>query len=237
MEINDVTSLTPNIQLFADHPDSFATTGEITSASAENASNVSENAENGTQTNTQQTEAKPFKVFASEADYQREFDFRVQQAIKTHEEKLKRKLEPEIRKQLEAEANMTAEQKVQAQLEQLEEEKRAIAREKARIKTEALFVAKGIGEAERQVMLDRCVTEDEEESAKNAQALLDAIDKAVKEQIKAAMKEVKAPNSTAPSTKEETPDIALAKQVADKRKQATQQAIKTLDYYIGGKHK
>ncbi|HBT63484.1 MAG TPA: hypothetical protein DEB10_02320, partial [Ruminococcaceae bacterium] len=59
----------------------------------------------------EESETQPFKSFASEEDYKKDVDFRVQQALKTHEEKLKGKLTPEIRKQLEAEANMTAEQK------------------------------------------------------------------------------------------------------------------------------
>lgn len=189
-----------------------------------------------TQSATSQTqETKPFKTFSSETEYQREIDFRIQQALKTHESKLRGKLTDEIRKQLEAEANMTAEQKVQAQMEQLEAEKKALAREKARIKTEALFVAKGIGEAERQVMLDRCVTEDEEESAKNAQALLDAIGKAVKEQIKTAMKEVKAPSSAASSDSEtETPDVKYAKDYAARRERAAKQSNEILQHYLGG---
>jgi len=186
-------------------------------------------------TTTQAQETQPFKTFANEADYQKELDFRVQQALKTHEEKLKGKLTPEIRKQLEAEANMTAEQKVQAQLDQLETEKKSLATEKNRIKAETLFVAKNIGEAERGIMLDFCVSDDADASVKNAQAILDVIDKAVKEQIKVAMKDVKAPNSTATTGTAETADVSYAKNLAERRANAAKASNNTIDRYLGRK--
>ena len=194
----------------------------------------------GTETVAQTTAAKtqetqPFKTFANETDYQKELDFRVQQALKTHEEKLKGKLTPEIRKQLEAEANMTAEQKVQAQLDQLETEKKSLATEKNRIKAEALFVAKNIGETERGIMLDFCVSDDADASVKNAQAILDVIDKAVKEQIKVAMKDVKAPNSTATTGTAETADVSYAKNLAERRANAAKASNNTIDRYLGRK--
>lgn len=212
--------------------------GEVGGGSAATTSATATTAETTaatTQTATTETQATPFKAFASEADYQKDIDFKIQQALKTHEEKLKGKLTPEIRAALEKEANMTAEQKYQAQLDQLEADKKTLATERARIKAESLFAAKGIGEAERAVMLDRCVTDNEEDSVKNAQALLDAVDKAVKEQIKVAMKDVKPPNSTATGKGTETPAIAYAKDLADRRTKAATSSKTAIDYYLGGK--
>lgn len=190
----------------------------------------------GTQTAAQaNTEAQPFKAFASEADYQKEIDAKIQQALKTHEEKLKGKLTPEIRKQLEAEANMTAEQKVQAQLDQLEADKKALAKEKVRIKVESLFATKGISEADRQPMLDNIIDENEEESLKRGQALLDAIDRATNEKIRAAMKDVKAPGTTAESGSKETDaSVAFAKERAKRRSEISKAASDGLNYYLNG---
>lgn len=175
--------------------------------------------------------AKPFKAFTSQADYDRE----IQQAIKSHEAKLTAKLTPAIKAQLEKEANMTAEQKLQAEKDALEADRKALATEKSRIKAEALFAVKGIGEAERAVMLDRCVTDSEEDSVKNAQALLDAIDNAVKEQIKVAMKDVKPPNSVSTTAEKFTPDVAYAKDLADRRSKAAASSKNAIDFYLGGK--
>lgn len=215
-------------------------TGTTSAATAETGSTASASAGTGTQTATaqaqpaQQTEAKPFKSFASEADYQKELDFKVQQALKTHEEKLKGKLTPEIRKQLEAEANMTAEQKVQAQLNQLEADKKALAKEKVRIKVESLFASKGISEADRQPMLDSVVDDNEEESLKRGQALIAAIENATNEKIKAAMKQVKAPGAGGDPGKPTDKAVDYAKKLADRRSAAAKTSNSTLDYYLHG---
>lgn len=182
------------------------------------------------------TPATPFKTFASEADYQKEMDFKVQQALKTHEEKLKGKLTPEIRKQLEAEANMTAEQKVQAQLDQLESEKKELAKEKVRIKVESLFASKGIAEADRVPMLDSIVDDNEEESLKRGQALISALEHSVNEQVKAAMKKVTPPDggSGAGDGKEKNKAVEYAKSLADRRAASTKASNSALDFYIHG---
>ena len=186
-------------------------------------------------TTATQTETKPFKSFASEADYQKELDFRVQQALKTHEEKLKGKLTSEIRKQLEAEANMTAEQKYQAQLDQLEVDKKALAKEKVRIKVESLFASKGIAEADRQPMLDSIVSDDEEDSLKRGQALIDAIEKATNEKIKAAMAQVKAPGTGAGTQTPAQPKETIGKIIGHQYAEARKGASKAFDYYkVGG---
>lgn len=173
----------------------------------------------------------PFKSFATQADFDRE----IQQRLKTHEENLKGKLTPEIRKQLEKEANMTAEQKYEEQLKQLDAEKKALAKDKSRNSTESLFVKAGIGEAERNIILDCCVTEDAEQSAKNAQAVIDAIDKATKEQIKKAMADVKPPKTDTENKDEENDaSVKFAKDRAAKRAESEKASNKALDYYING---
>lgn len=179
--------------------------------------------------------AQPFKSFASEADYQKEVDFRVQQALKTHEEKLKGKLTPEIRKQLEAEANMTAEQKVQAQLSEIATQKSEISKERNRIKAESLFVKSGItDEVTRSTILDSVVTADETETLKRAQTIIEAIGKATNEKIKAAMKDVKKPGSEDPakSKGEKNEAITIAESIAKRHAEAAKESSRALDYYI-----
>lgn len=181
------------------------------------------------------TPATPFKTFASEADYQKDLDFKVQQALKTHEEKLKGKLTPEIRKQLEAEANMTAEQKVQAQLDQLESQKKELAKERVRIKVESLFASKGISEADRLPMLDSIVDDNEEESLKRGQALIDAIDRATNEKIKEAMTKVKVPGTSAGAKETTQPNDTIGKILGHQFAEARKGASKAIDYYkVGG---
>lgn len=178
--------------------------------------------------------AQPYKAFANEADYQKDVDFKIQQALKTHEEKLKGKLTPEIRKQLEAEANMTADQKVQAQLDALTADRKILATDRNRNKAERLFVAKGISEADYSVLLDNCVGEDETESLKRAQTLLDVIDKATNEKIKTAMKDVKSPSSTAATVA--GTEESIGARLGNARATANTAAQKTIDAYkFGGK--
>lgn len=207
-------------------------TGTTSAATAETDSTASTDDGNGTQTTqtttTQATETRPFKSFASQADFDRE----IQQALKTREESIKAKLTPEIKAQLDKESKMTADQKVQAQLDQLEADKKALAKEKNRIKAESLFVSKGItDEVSRSTMLDSVVGEDETESLKRAQALVDAIEKATNEKIKAAMKDVKAPNTGASDNK---PQSTIGKILGERRAKVNEAANKTVDYYRHG---
>lgn len=236
METNGITSLTPNIQLFADGGDGSAATGETALAAATAASTASTSVGNSvptTMTQTEdpaQTEAKPFKSFASQADFDRE----IQQALKSREESIKAKLTPEIKAQLDKESKMTADQKVQAQLDQIEADKKALAKEKNRIKAESLLVSKGItDEVSRSTMLDSVVGEDETESLKRTQALVDAIDKATNEKIKAAMKDVHAPNAGA-GDGDGKPKETIGKVLGERRAKVNEAANKTLDYYIHG---
>lgn len=241
MKTNGTNYLNPNIQLFAEGDGgTSASASNTTPAATTTVSNTSTGDGNGTQTTTSaaptaQTEAKPFKSFASEADYQKEVDFRVQQALKTHEEKLKGKLTPEIRKQLEAEANMTAEQKVQAQLSEIATQKSEISKERNRIKAESLFVKSGItDEVTRSTILDSVVTADETETLKRAQTIIEAIGKATNEKIKAAMKDVKKPGSEDPakSKGEKNEAITIAENIAKRHAEAAKESSRALDYYI-----
>ena len=131
---------------------------------------------------------------------------------------------------------MTAEQKVQAQLDALEADKKALAKEKVRIKVESLFASKGIAEADRAPMLDSIVDDNEEESLKRGQALISAMEHNVNEQIKAAMKKVTPPNggSGAEDGKDKDKAVEYAKSLADKRAAAAKVSNSALDFYIHG---
>lgn len=180
---------------------------------------------------TEQESAQPFKTFATQSD----FDRAIQQALKTHEETLKGKLTPEIKKQLEAEANMTAEQKLQADKDALELEKRSLAVEKNKLKAVGLFVAKGIAESEYSELLEMAVTEDEMVSLERAQKILDTIEKAANEKVKAAMKDVRKPDSVVDKPNASTPDVEYAKSYAERRESAAKVSNDTIDRYLGRK--
>lgn len=84
-------------------------------------------------------------------------------------------------------------------------------------------------------MLDSVVTEDAEQSVKNAQALIDAIEAATNEKIKAAMKDVKAPNSTT-QTSTQTHET-VGKTLGHARSEINTAAQSTVDYYKFGGNK
>lgn len=208
---------------------SMATTSTegATATTAAEASTVTTN----TTATTEQQAAQPFKTFASQSDYDRA----IQQAVKSHEEKLKGKLTPAIRAQLEAEANMTAEQKLQADKDALEADRKSLAVERNKLKATSLFVAKGIAESEYTELLEMAVTDDETVSLERAQKILDTIERAANEKIKAAMKDVKKPNSTVDKPGSDTPDVAYAKSLADRRANAQKASNDTIDRYLGRK--
>lgn len=202
-------------------------------ASTEGATTAAEDssATTGTTVVTEQQATQPFKAFASQSDYDRA----IQQAVKSHEEKLKAKLTPTIRAQLEAEANMTAEQKLQADKDALEADRKSLAVERNKLKATSLFVAKGIAESEYTELLEMAVTDDETVSLERAQKILDTIERAANEKIKAAMKDVKKPNSTVDKPGSDTPDVAYAKSLADRRANAQKASNDTIDRYLGRK--
>jgi len=209
---------------FAGENGGGSATGTISQAIAGADSATSTSAENGAQTtNSQagapatqvQTDAKPFKSFATQADFDRE----IQQALKSREESMKAKLTPEIKAQVEKESKMTAEQKVQTQLDELNNQKADLAKEKCRLKAESLLVSKGITDGvARSTMLDSVVTEDETETLKRTQTLVDAIDKATNEKIKEAMKKVGKPaGDNNPGGGGTSAAVKLAKDFAKRR--------------------
>ena len=198
--------------------------GTASQATAGAGSAASTSAGNGAQTaNSQtnaptaqtQTDTKPFKSFATQADFDRE----IQQALKSREESMKAKLTPEIKAQVEKESKMTAEQKVQAQLDELNNQKAELAKAKCRLKAESLLVSRGVtDDVARSTMLDSVVTEDETETLKRTQTLVDAIDKATNEKIKEAMKKVKKPDSdNDPGDNGTSAAVKLAKGFAKRR--------------------
>lgn len=216
---------------------SSAAGSETTPAPAEVAPNASTSVENGasaigTQTQTAQEPTKPFKAFASQS----EFDQFVQQTLKSREESLRAKLTPEIKAQLDKESKMTAEQKVQAQLDEIAQQKAELAKEKNRIKAESLLVSKGItDEVSRSTMLDSVVVEDETETLKRAQTLIDAVEKAANEKVKAAMKQVKTPTSAGPTKADDDSSVKLAKAYAKQRATARKASSDVFAKYLGQK--
>lgn len=208
-----------------------------TPAPGESAPNAPTSAESGasatgTQTPAEQEPTKPFKAFASQS----EFDQFVQQTLKSREESLRAKLTPEIKAQLDKESKMTAEQKVQAQLDEIAQQKAELAKEKNRIKAESLLVSKGItDEVSRSTMLDSVVVEDETETLKRAQTLIDAVEKAANEKVKAAMKQVKTPTSAGPTKADDDSSVKLAKAYAKQRATARKASSDVFARYLGQK--
>lgn len=149
-------------------------------------------------------------------------------------EDTKNKFTPEIRKQIEKEAKMTAEQKLQSRIDELEKDKKALAINKSRTKAERLFVAKGINECAYTPLLNFIVDEDEEVTLDRANTLLKFIDTASKmiadEKIKSTMKDVKSPKSgTEPKTSNE---IGIAKILGKMRADSEKTARDTIKKYI-----
>lgn len=109
---------------------------------------------------------------------QSELDAAISAAIRTREESIKAKLTPEIRSQLEAEAQMTAEQKYKVELEKLDSERRTVKKESNRVKAERLFAAKGIAESDYASILELAVSEDEETTLERASKVIGIIEAA-----------------------------------------------------------
>lgn len=141
---------------------------------------------------------------------------------------------PEIRKQLEKEAKMTAEQKLQSKIDELEKDKKALAIDKNRTKAERLFVAKGISENAYTELLNFIVDENEGITLERTNTLLKFIDTASKiiadEKIKSTMKDVKAPrNGSEDKSSDET---HIAKILGKMRANSEKTARETLNKYL-----
>lgn len=149
-------------------------------------------------------------------------------------EETKVKFTPEIRKKLEKEAKMTAEQKLQSKIDELEKDKKVLAIDKNKTKAERLFVARGISESAYSELLNFIVDEDEEVTLERTNKLLKFIDTASKmiadEKIKSTMKDVKAPqNGTESKGDNET---HIAKVLGKMRANSEKTAKETVNKYL-----
>lgn len=144
------------------------------------------------------------------------------------------KLTPEIREQIEKEAAMTAEQKLQSRIDELENEKRAVAIDKNRTKAERLFVANGISENAYTELLNFIVDEDEGITLERTNTLLKFIDTASKiiadEKIKSTMKDVKTPKSGTDDTSND--EVGIAKIIGKIRASSEKATRETINKYI-----
>lgn len=149
-------------------------------------------------------------------------------------EDTKVKFTPEIRKQLEKEAKMTAEQKLQSRIDELEEDKKALAIDKNRTRAERLFVAKGISENAYTELLNFIVDEDEEITLECTNTLLKFVATASKiiadEKIKNTMKDVKFPKSRTESRSSD--EVGIAKILGKMRASSEKTAKETVDKYL-----
>lgn len=149
-------------------------------------------------------------------------------------EDTKVKFTPEIRKKLEKEAKMTAEQKLQSRIDDLEKDKKALAIDKSRTKAERLFVAKGISESAYSELLNFIVDEDEEITLDRTNTLLKFIDTASKmiadEKIKSTMKDVKAPKNGSESKSSD--ETHIAKILGKMRANSEKTAKETVNKYL-----
>lgn len=141
---------------------------------------------------------------------------------------------PEIRKQLEKEAKMTAEQKLQSRIDDLEKDKKALAIDKNKTKAERLFVAKGISESAYTELLNFIVDENEEITLNRTNTLLKFIDTASKiiadEKIKSTMKDVKTPKSGTDATSND--ETGIAKILGKIRASSEKAARETINKYL-----
>lgn len=148
-------------------------------------------------------------------------------------ESTKAKLAPEIKKNLEKEAKMTAEQKLESKIKELEAEKKTLAIDKNKTKAERLFVAKGISENDYAQLLDFIVSEDEEITLDRTNALLKFVDTVAKmiadEKIKTTMKGVAKPKSDMESGQND--ETGIAKILGKIRASSEKTAMETVNRY------
>lgn len=149
-------------------------------------------------------------------------------------EDAKVKFTPEIRKQIEKEAKMTAEQKLQSKIDALEKDKKTLAIDKNKTKAERLFIAKGISENAYNELLNFIVDEDEGITLERTNTLLKFIDTASKviadEKIKNTMKDVKAPKNGAEAKNSD--EIGIAKILGKMRANSEKTAKETVNKYL-----
>ncbi len=175
-------------------------------------------------------EQQPFKVFESEeklSEY-------LSDNFKVREEKLKTKLEYEIKSKLEKEANFTAEQKLTEKIKELEDEKKAVLIDKNRTKAEREFVSKNLSLDGYSGILDYLITEDESATLDRTNKLLSFIEthsqKIADEKIKKAMKDVSVPKQN--EAKGENINENIAKNLGKSRAETYKSALETIQKYL-----
>lgn len=172
--------------------------------------------------NENTSEKTVYKIFEQKEDYEKFLN------------ETRTKLTPEIRKQIEKEAKMTAEQKLQSRIDELEKDKKALAIDKNKTKAERLFVAKGISEGAYTELLNFIVDEDEKITLDRTNMLLKFVDTASKiiadEKIKSTMKDVKSPKSGTESKNSD--EIGIAKILGKMRATSEKTAKETVNKYL-----
>lgn len=149
-------------------------------------------------------------------------------------EDTKGKFVPELKSRLEKEAKMTAEQRLQSKIDELEKEKKTLAIDRNRTKAERLFVAKGIEEKAYNELLNFIVHEDENTTIERTNALLKFIDTASKmiadEKIKTTMKGVTKPKSDIELKQND--ETGIAKVLGKIRASSEKKAQETVNKYF-----
>lgn len=176
------------------------------------------------------TKQEPFKTFESEeklSEY-------LSENFKSREEKLKTKLEFEIKSRLEKEATLTAEQKLTEKIKELEDEKKAVLIDKNRTKAEREFVSKNLSLEGYSEILEYIVSEDESVTLDKTGKLIKFIEthsqKIADEKIKKAMKDVSMPKQN--EAKGENTNESIAKNLGKSRAETYKSALETIQKYL-----
>ncbi len=179
---------------------------------------------------SESTKTEPFKVFESEEKLS---EYLIDN-LKSREEKLRTKIEAEIKSKLEKEANFTAEQKLTEKIKELEDEKKAVLIDKNRTKAEREFVAKNLGLDGYSEILDYIVSEDEPATLDKVGKLIKFIEthsqKIADEKIKKAMKDVSMPKQN--EAKGENTNENIAKNLGKSRSETYKFALETIQKYL-----
>mgnify|MGYP001142498069 CR=1 FL=1 len=185
-----------------------------------------ENANSKTEEIQQANDAKPFKTFNSQSE--------LDSFLKNREERLKAKLETDIKSKLEKEAELTAEQKLMEKVKALEDEKRLVLIDKNKTKAEREFMSKGLDKGNYAEILDFIVSDDEENTLQKARKLIDFIEVNSKniadEKIKKAMKDIKKPENS--EMKAQNLNEVIAKRLGKSRSATYKAAAETLKKYL-----
>lgn len=171
-------------------------------------------------------ENQPFKSFVSKEEFEG--------FMSKNEEKLKAKLETDIKSKIEKEAKLTAEQKLMEKVKELENEKKLVLIDKNKIKAEKEFIAKGLGMGNYSEIIDFIVSEDEEETLQKTRKLIDFIETNSKriadEKIKKTMKDVSKPEHSKVSNQNSNENIA--QRLGKSRSETYKSANETLKKYF-----